>query len=425
MVLLALLSGCGNAHEPVVEETSPAPPAPAPPPPAPEAPTAPAEPPSEHPEAPEPAPPAGPSSVRGSWVHLFDDTLKSRTSIAGVVDELVRADANAVFVQVARRHDAYWFSDVLPRTTDPQMSRDLDLLDAITSEALIRGLPVHAWISISPTTHAVYDDFDPPAGWLAAEHGRDAPEADRWVTRDVDGNWSDQLDPALPEVRVHVEAIVTELVTRYTLDGIHLDYARYPSERHGYHPRVLDRYRAETGATGTPAPDDPQWSDWRREQTHELVRGVRRALDASGRPVQLTAAVVAWGPGPSGTSAGDFTGTRTYREALQDWPSWVRDGTVDAVMPMLYFRARVEDQARWFGEWTDAVSALSADHDVAIVPGVAGWLNTPVDTLDQVAAVMAVADGALVYSYQQPTDDGSRALWSQLADSSWMEPVAR
>jgi uncharacterized lipoprotein YddW (UPF0748 family) len=359
------------------------------------------------------------SRMRGTWVHLFDDTLKSRASIVNVLDELVAADANAVFVQVARRHDAYYTSDVLPRTTDPTMPDDLDLLDVFTSEANIRGLPVHAWVPVAPTWHPRYAEFDPPPGWLATEHGQGAPEDQRWVTRDVDGVWSDYLDPALPEVRQHVEDVVTELVTRYALDGIHLDYVRYPSDRHGYHPAALDRYRSETGATGIPAPDDLRWSEWRREQTQALVSGVRDAIDATGSNAELSVAVVAWGQGPSGTPESAFAGTRPAREALQDWEAWVHDGIVDAVMPMVYFRAHVEEQARWFDQWIEFSASLAASSDVRVVPGVAGWLNTKDSTLSQVSAAMSAADGALVYSYQQPTADDDHRMWSELASSEW------
>ena len=84
-----------------------------------------------------------------------------------------------------------------------------------------------------------------------------AAEADRWVTRTIDGTWDTYLDPGLPEIREYLAAIVGEIAAEYPVDGIHLDYVRYPSNWHGYHPRALARYRAETGATGIPDPRTP------------------------------------------------------------------------------------------------------------------------------------------------------------------------
>ena len=55
------------------------------------------------------------------------------------------------------------------------------------------------------------------------------------------------------------------------IDGIHLDYIRYPSNKWGYSDIALARYRAQTGATGKPKPDNPQWMQWRRDQVLSLI----------------------------------------------------------------------------------------------------------------------------------------------------------
>ena len=386
------------------------------------------------PEPAEPAPPAPPTDareptargeLRAVWVHLFDGSLKSRAGISRLVDELAAADATAVIAQVARRHDAYYRSEVLPATADPDLEPGLDVLEELTRAAHAAGLEVHAWISVAPTWHAVYEDLAAPEGWIPAEHGRRAPEADRWVSRTRDGEWTDYLDPALPQVRDHLADIVTELATTTAVDGIHLDYVRYENDRSGYHPAALVRFRSETGTAGTPAVDDVRWSQWRRDQTRGLLDHARAALDATDRDVELSAAVITWGPGPS--ASGGFDATRTATEALQDWPAWVRDGAVDTVLPMNYFRAHVPEQAGWFRDWLAFEGQLAADHPARIVPGIAGWLNEPAGTLAQLGAALEAADGAAIYSYQQPAEDAAidpdapriRPFWRELATSDW------
>lgn len=357
--------------------------------------------------------------MRGTWVHLFDDTLKTRAGIASVVDDLVRAGATDVVAQVARRHDAYYASDVLPPTPDPALEPGLDVVAELTRRAHAEGIRVHAWVSIAPTWHQVYEDLPAPPGWVATEHGRDAPDDQRWVSRTDDGTWSDFLDPALPAVQEHVVAIAVELAERYPVDGIHLDYARYASERHGYHPQALVRFQEETGISGLPAPTDPDWSAWRRARTRELVTRVREGLDATGRDVALSAATIAWGPGPGHPDAPRFEDTRTYTEALQDWPGWARDGLVDAVMPMTYFRAHEPDQAAWFAAWVGFHRDLAAEVPALVVPGIGGWLNAPSATVTQVGRAGRGTDGVLVYSYQQPADDPEHDLWGELAATGW------
>ena len=373
--------------------------------------------------APDPEPQEAPdpyeATMRGAWVHLFDDALKTRAGIVEVVEELAAADATAVVAQVARRWDAYYTSELLPRTPDPRLEDGLDVLAVLLEEAHARNLEVHAWITVAPTWHHAYDDLPRPSGWLPPAHGVEAPEDQRWVTRTVDGEWSDYLDPALPEVQEHAAAVSAEIAREYPVDGLHLDYVRYSSERHGYHPRALARYRDETGASGTPSPTDPGWSAWRRERTRELVASVADAVAAADRGVELSAAVIAWGEGPGGPSTADFEATRAHREALQDWPRWAQEGLVDALMPMVYFRDADEQQAAWFDQWTEFQTDLNAQTPTRIVPGVGGWLNAPEATLEQTTRSMGVGDGALVYSYQQPTSDESREVFDELADQRW------
>lgn len=357
--------------------------------------------------------------IRGVWIHLFDPTLKSVASIEEAVDRVADAGANTIFAQVARRHDAYYASSVLPPTPDPELEPGLDVLDALLAAADRRDVDVHAWIGIAPTWHEVYRDLDAPDGWIASDHGMDAPTEQRWVTRDIDGSWSDYLDPALPAVREHVAAVAVEIAERYPVDGIHLDYARYPSERHGYHPVALERFAADTGRTDIPEPRDAQWSQWRRDQSRDLVAHIRAALDGLDGDITLSAAVITWGAGPTDMSPEAFAATRPGTEALQDWPSWTRDGIVDMVVPMNYFRAHDTDQADWFAQWLAYENELASTSTTAVVPGVGGWLNRPDAVTAQIAAAIAAADGAVVYSYQQPADTDGGEVWRTLAQRGW------
>jgi uncharacterized lipoprotein YddW (UPF0748 family) len=359
------------------------------------------------------------SRTRAAWVHLFDGTLKTRAGVQAMVDELARADANVVFAQVVRRHDAYYPSNVLPRTPDPGVASGFDVVAELLTAAHARGIEVHAWFGIAPTWHGAYEGLPAPAGWMHTTHGLAAPVADRWVTRSHGGTWSSYLDPGVPQVRSHVAAVVRELATRYPrLDGIHLDYVRYDGADQGYNPIALTRYRADTGATGTPAPTDAAFTTWRREQTRRLVLTARQAIAASGNPVSLSAAVISWGDGPTTPDQAGFRRTAAYTRALQDWDGWVRRGEVDMVVPMNYFRASDAAQAAWFDRWIAYERSLAAGSNVQVVPGPAGYLNAPGAALAQTRAAMRV-DGASIYSFQQPTLDSSRGIWNQLAGTRW------
>lgn len=356
--------------------------------------------------------------IRAVWVHLFDDTLKSTASIERLVAEVVDAGADTLIAQVARRHDAYYTSTVLPRTADPQLADGLDVLATLLDVTASTELRVHAWISVAPTWHRSYDDLDHPAGWLPMAHGSRAPVADRWVTRTADGVWTDYLDVALPEVTDHVVAIVEELLADYAVDGVHLDYLRYEADDRGYHPDALARFARETGQTGTPHPTDPVWSDWRRDQTRNLVAEVRAAMDATGTAAELSAPVITWGAPPAGTT---LEGTRGHRDALQEWDRWAREGLVDVLYPMNYFRAHDAEQAAWFDGWIAYQARLDAATPTRIAAGVGGWLNRSDAVLEQVRAAMAATGAVGLYSFQQPTDEDRATLLARLADTGWGE----
>lgn len=378
---------------------------------------APPEPPTPSPSDPALAPED--ALTRAVWVHLFDDTLKTRAGIEQVVADMWTAHATAVVVEVVRRQDAYYASDVLPRTADPALEPGLDVLQAMIEAAAVRNLEVHAWVPLTPTWHEQYAGLPAPDGWVAAEHGRTAPENRRWVTRTVDGTWTDTLDPALPEVRAHVAAVVGEIAERYDVDGIHLDYARYDSPEHGYHPRALELYRAETGAAGTPAPGDPAWLAWRRAQVDALVAAAQEAIDASGRRPVLSAAVICWGEGPGGPGTPSFADTRAYREVMQDWAGWAERGLVDVLVPMNYFREHDAQQAAWLRQWLAFEAGIEAATGTSVVPGIAGYLNSRDDALAQVGLAMRSSRAVALYSYQGSTNDPSETLWRWLSAVDW------
>ena len=361
------------------------------------------------------------SRTRGAWVHLFDGSLKNRTSIDALVNELALADANTIIAQVARRHDAYYDSDVLPRTPDPSVATDFDVLAELLDAAHARGMEVHAWISVAPTYHGVYDDLPNPPGWVASTHGSgdDIPDDQRWVTKTRDGDWSTYLDPGVPAVQDHVAAIVGELAERYDVDGIHLDYVRYQSNRHGYHPIAVERFQEREARTDVPEPTDPRWAWWRRQQTREVMRRAGEAIAASGNEVELSAAVITWGDGPESLDQAAFRGTMPFWRTLQDWDGWLRDGLVDTVFPMNYYRDHDTTQRRQFARWLQYEQYLRGEVEGRIVPGPAGYLNHPTAAYDQAQTAMRMGDGAMIYSFQQPTEDGSRDIWRQLGETRW------
>ena len=179
-----------------------------------------------------------PAEVRGVWV--VRTALATPESADAVVDEAARAGMNALFVQVRGRGDALYRSALAPRSEVLRgQPADYDPLARVIARARMRGLAVHAWINVLlaggfgvpfPRGHLVTAHPDwlmvprsaaraaltAPTGSLAAliQGARDA---------DVEGFY---LSPSSQDVARHLEGVVREIVTRYAVDGLHLDFIR-------------------------------------------------------------------------------------------------------------------------------------------------------------------------------------------------------
>jgi uncharacterized lipoprotein YddW (UPF0748 family) len=176
------------------------------------------------------------------------------------------------------------------------------------------------------------------------------------------------LSPAHPGVRRWIADNVRELVTRYPVDGVHLDYIRQPAVAIGYDPTSRARFAMESGVDplmfgraprAERARLDSSWAAFQMDQVTEIVRGVRDVLNEVRPGLPLSAAVVA-----------DTLTALTVKH--QPWSRWVRDGLLDRAYLMCY-----------------APSVPTVLHELALlreqlgvdrlVPGIAMY-NTPLST---------------------------------------------
>ena len=162
----------------------------------------------------------------------------------------------------------------------------------------------------------------------------------RWTRAadDVEGLFS---SPALPEAASHVVVVIADLVARYPVDGVHLDYLRYPGPEFDYNLGVLREFRADLEPRLSSAERrrfDPRsvgdlialtdlyperWTGFRRSRLNALVIRIRTAVKQRRPGVLLSAAVF---PDADEAAARRF----------QDWRFWVENRWLDVVCPMAY-----------------------------------------------------------------------------------------
>jgi uncharacterized lipoprotein YddW (UPF0748 family) len=309
------------------------------------------------------------SEVRALWVQRT--SLASPASIGAVVDMAKNGRFNTLIVQVRGRGDAYYDSRYEPRP--PLLTRQpasFDPLKLMLESAHRAGLKVHAWVNVN-----LVSDAEPPSArkhivsvhpeWLmvprplSEELGRMSPRDPRYVRRlseyararsdRVEGIF---LSPIHKGAADHVTKVIADIVSRYDVDGIHLDYIRFPNDEFDYSARSLDEFRSEivsriTGAErreyasrarGRPlfyTEMFPQgWQEFRRARLTALLTRIRATIKARRSRVMLTAAVF--------PDANDAVNRR-----FQNWGGWLETGLLDAICPMAYttdpaiFRAQI------------------------------------------------------------------------------------
>jgi uncharacterized lipoprotein YddW (UPF0748 family) len=331
-----------------------------------------------------PPEPLGPPEVRGSWV--VGNTLADPESVRAAVDEAVMMHLNTLMVQARARGDAIFASELEPQAMHLKPGSG-DLL----AEALRRapaGVEVHAWVNACLVANADALPSDPRHVTVAHPEWMAVPEelaAELFSKPPRDPSYREALaeyaaarkseveglfcDPVVPEYRAHVVAVAADLLRRYRLAGIHLDYIRYPSPKWGYSRTALELFRAdlerdlppaERAALAGRARTDPsiyarkypaRFADFRRAGVTRLVEEVGAVCRQRG--VLLTAAVFP-----------DLADAREKR--LQDWGAWLSRGLLDAACPMVYTTdaAKFEEQVK---------AAVAAQGRRQIWAGMGAW----------------------------------------------------
>lgn len=355
--------------------------------------------PAPAPPPPEPDPLPGPPQLRALWVDAFNPGIKNPGQIGTLVRDARAGGFNALIVQVRRRGDRYFQQGPEPFTEDPGVGPDFDPLATLIEQAPAVGIEVHAWGAVLP----VWRWPTPPraADHVYNRHGPAAEGRDRWLTYSAKGAPTYYLDPGHPDAASHTVQVFADLVRRYPVDGIHLDYIRYDGQDYGYNPVNVERFSARYGRRGQPDPQDPQWSDWRRRQVTNLARRIYLEALAVRPDIKVSAALITWGEPPS--RANPFSETRAYWQTFQDWRAWLEEGILDLAVPMNYFQEFYPRSRDWHDGWIE----WQKDHMYGrqVVSGVGAYFNYLEDALAQVARAQQPSaagnrlTGVAVYAY--------------------------
>ncbi len=297
---------------------------------------------------------------RGAWIATVTnldwptstqlDVATQQTQLITLLDSLSNAGINSVLFQIRPECDAlyaspyepwsYWLTGTQGRTPLPYY----DPLELAVSEAHKRGMELHAWFNPyrsvrvigSYTVSGIHVSEVHPAWNIAI------------------GSFK-FLDPGLQAVRDYVAMIVTDVVRRYDLDGVHFDDYFYP-------------YSGITNQDDATFATYPRgFSDraaWRRDNVNLLVAQVYDSI-------QAVKPYVKFGISPFGIWRTGYpsTAVRTlsaYDDIYCDAIAWLQNKTIDYLTPQLYWgigsqtspsSPRNTDYSLLMPWWADSVAA--------------------------------------------------------------------
>jgi uncharacterized lipoprotein YddW (UPF0748 family) len=378
-------------------------------------------------------PPA--AQIRALWVDGFHPGFRTPREADQLVADAVAAHLNLLIVQVRRRGDSFYTRSIEPPVEDDPYRPDFDALGYLLEKAHAAGLQVHAWVNVTPIWRGGPLPPQDPRH-IFNLHGLNAQGDENWLTQTDTGEKHFSvgyfLDPGHPAAARHIVKVILNIVRNYPVDGIHLDYIRYPEMQGtteasgspvGYNPVSVERFHKRYGGTGLPAANDPRWSAWRREQVINLIRRIYLEIHALKPSVQLSAALVPWGDGPY--RRGDWPHAQPYWRVFQDWLGWLDLGLLDMAIPMNYDRQSEKRTRVFFEHWIEFEKDNKKDRLMAV--GLGAYMNTVEESEAQLKRVQAHhrknADGFALYSYFMSAREGGSGFLSRLAQQPGSAPL--
>lgn len=276
--------------------------------------------------------PVRPVEARCIW--LDRGTIVSTHGAKGMAqlfDKIKASGINVVYFETNNAGFAMFPSKVA--TQNPE-TLGWDPLGTALGEARKRGMEFHAWFwnfSVGNTKHnpIIGKEADYPGPVLSSHDFA-------WALASANGSlvpprqsefW---LDPSNPECRKYNIDLMTEVISTYKVDGVQLDYIRYPfnnkGSEMGYNWLSRQRFERETGLSLDRMDDETRqvFIAWKVNIINNFVKEVSDTLRAIQPGIRISCAVYA------------MPKRMRVNAIQQEWETWAANGWVDTINPMTY-----------------------------------------------------------------------------------------
>jgi uncharacterized lipoprotein YddW (UPF0748 family) len=277
------------------------------------------------------------AEIRAVWLDRGTIVAaRSEAGLAAVFDRLAAAGINTVFFETLNAGYPIYPSQIAPQQNP--LTIGWDPLESAVKLAHERGMELHAWIWTFAAGNKRHNTLigKPPTypGPVLSAHP-DWANIDNKGRRQNPNDGKFYLDPANKEVRNYLLNIVNEISSRYQVDGLQLDYIRYPFQddnvgfTYGYGTAARQQFQQLTGTD--PVNISPSsgnlWRQWIEFKTNQINTFVGEVSQLLRRNYPRTILSVAVFPHPESQ--------RIYK-IQQNWEVWARQGIVDLIVPMTY-----------------------------------------------------------------------------------------
>lgn len=240
------------------------------------------------------------------WPHSYASSNYSierqKDELRTILDRLQRANINTVLLQTRIRATTIYPSEYEPwdgcLSGKPGKSPGYDALKFAIDECHRRGMELHAWVVAIPV-----------GKWNATGCARLRKRHPGLVKKiGAEG----YMDPEKPQTAEYLADLCAEITGNYDVDGIHLDYIRY----HETWPMKVSRRQGRANITN-------------------IVRAISHRVKSIKPWVKMSCSPIGKYKDLSRFSS---YGWNAYERVCQDAQAWLRDGLMDALFPMMYFR---------------------------------------------------------------------------------------
>jgi len=376
--------------------------------------------------------PGNKKEFRGLWVTRFDwDESPNSNKIDEIVNNAALAGFNVILFQVRGEADAFYTPGLEPwsRFLSGTWGQNpgWDPLATMIHKAHAKGIQVHAYINTYPVLLSCGDgpSTNPQHFYdlIKNQHGMKDGKL-RGLTWTSGGSVAcgdyQRASPASISNDDHMLAVAADILSRYDVDGLHLDHIRYSRDT-SCDPVSLCRYygQAENCNQTYSCPlASSSYKDWQREQVNGTVNKFYQSVANRNDNLWLSAAV--W---HTYVDYWNWHYSQGYHDFYQDSKAWLRDGYIDGIMPMMY-SSRTNPNSFPLDRW----KKLTADFQNSsagryVIPGIGGWaflsfseIEARINYARQIGAI-----GHAIFSYG---DMNYFKYFDDLAAGPYSEPAS-